>query len=500
MLQYLIQVIGFQLVFLIIYDFLLKKETFFNYNRLYLLVTMGLSFILPFIKITRFQDIVPDEYVVRLPEVVIGEIETSNNVIPLDVLVIESSSFSLLKLIFFTGLSIALFIFLRKLYKIYALAKGNPREKKNGFVLVKLFESNAAFSFLNLVFIGETLEPQEKETILKHEMIHVKQKHTLDLLVFELLRIVFWFNPLIYMYQNRVASLHEYIADSLAINQQNKKDYYQNLLQQVFDTKDMSFTNTFFNQSLIKKRIVMLTKKRSKQVLKLKYALLIPVVCSMLFYSSISAQKARVSQSATIGASSVFTEKVDAIQEQIMVQGNITDEEEDGIMLLLKAVEGSEKSDDLIQDVQRYTSKRNKTPLISKISDLFEQMQIQGNVKPFEERALKKLLVLTSKNGFNNPAINDVVGEVEVPLAVIDQVPVPEACKALNSNKERKDCLADKISKHVLKNFNTKIASTNGLKGKQRIAVVFKIDKNGDVTNIKARAAHPDLVKKLKEL
>ena len=122
------------------------------------------------------QEIVPEEYVVRLPEVVIGGVLPGDSIIPLDVLVIESSSFSLIKVIFFTGFSIALLVFLRKLYKIYVLAYRNPKEKKNGLVLVKLFESNVAFSFFNLVFIGETLQSEEKETILKHESIHVKQK------------------------------------------------------------------------------------------------------------------------------------------------------------------------------------------------------------------------------------------------------------------------------------------------------------------------------------
>ncbi|WP_353779644.1 energy transducer TonB [Winogradskyella sp. 3972H.M.0a.05] len=506
MLHYLTQAIGFQLIFLIIYDLFLKKETFFNYNRLYLLVTIGLSFALPFIEISRFQGIVPDEFIVRLPEVVIGEVDAVNsNIVPLNTLIIESSSFSILKTIFFTGFFVALFIFFRKLYKLYALAQKSPKQREDGFVLVKLFESSAAFSFFNLVFVGEELNNNERDTILKHEIIHVKQKHTLDLLIFEILRIVFWFNPLIYIYQNRIASLHEYIADSIAIKQQNKKDYYQNLLQQVFDVNDMSFINTFFNQSLIKKRIFMLSKEKSKQILKLKYVLLIPVVCSMLFYSSCSAKKTAVKQSTTEQTvteqtTSPLTNKVDAIKQQIMVQGNVNPDEERGIALLAKTIESRSINQDLVKQIQDYIAIQNKTTLMTKIADLFDQMQAQGHLQPFEEKALKGLLVLTTDNGLNNPLYKDVAEEVEVPFGVIDEVPVHPSCASLTSNADKKACLSKNISMHVNRNFNMEIAKQLGLEGRQRINVLFKIDKNGDITGIRARAPHPDLEEEAKRV
>src|SRR5690606_31204692 len=137
--------------------------------------------------------------------------------------------------------------------------------------LVQVLQSSTAFSFFNYIFLGENIKPSEKATILNHEMVHVKHKHSLDLVVFELLRIVFWFNPLIYMYQNRIASLHEFIADAEAVKQNDKTEYYQNLLSQAFDTENVSFINPFFKKSLIKKRILMLSKSKSKQVHLLKY-------------------------------------------------------------------------------------------------------------------------------------------------------------------------------------------------------------------------------------
>ena len=138
-----------------------------------------------------------------------------------------------------------------------------------------------------MVFLGDNINQKQKPIILAHELVHVKHKHSIDLLVFEILRIIMWFNPLIYMYHIRIRALHEYIADAISAQQSGKSDYYQSLLHQVFDTNEVSFANTFFKKSLIKKRIKMLQKSKSKQVKLIKYALLLPIVFGMLIYTSV---------------------------------------------------------------------------------------------------------------------------------------------------------------------------------------------------------------------
>src|SRR5690606_14843292 len=144
--------------------------------------------------------------------------------------------------------------------------------------LIYLKNSTSAFSFFNFIFLGDAISTSKRSAILAHEKVHVSQKHSLDLLVFELLRILFWFNPLIYIYQKRIAEVHEFIADSKAVKQHSKKVYYENLLSQVFDTQSISFINPFFKQSLIKKRIIMLSKSKSNRVNVLKYTLVLPLV------------------------------------------------------------------------------------------------------------------------------------------------------------------------------------------------------------------------------
>jgi hypothetical protein len=175
--------------------------------------------------------------------------------------------------------------------KIKRLLHKNPKRWKGNLLIVKLLNSNSAFSFFHYIFLGELLKAEDQVSILQHEQVHVEQKHTLDLLFFELLRIVFWFNPFVYIYQSRIVELHEYIADAKSVEHQNKAKYYQNLLSQVFDTQHISFVNPFFKQSLIKKRIIMISKSKSKQIHLVKYALLVPLVLVMLIYTSSYAQE-----------------------------------------------------------------------------------------------------------------------------------------------------------------------------------------------------------------
>jgi len=266
MLHYCIQIIVFQTLFLMVYDLFLKRETFFNYNRAYLLLSVIVSLILPFIKIERFKTIIPEDYVISLPEILIGN--TSSTILPvqqLDPVFINSNSMFTLDSLLFLGWGIASFILIYKLYKIVKLIVKSTRVRDGKYIIIHLKNSTSAFSFFNFIFLGDAIGSTKRKTILAHEKVHVAQKHTLDLLFFEVLRVLFWFNPLTYMYQKQIAQLHEFIADSKAVKQQSKKMYYENLLSEVFDTQTISFINPFFKQSLIKKRIIMLSKSKSKQ-------------------------------------------------------------------------------------------------------------------------------------------------------------------------------------------------------------------------------------------
>lgn len=89
--------------------------------------------------------------------------------------------------------------------------------------------------------------------------------------------------------------------------------------------------------------------------------------------------------------------------------------------------------------------------------------------------------------------VEEVEEDIEVPFSVIENVPVFPGCEREKNNAGRKKCMSDKISKFINKNFNTELASDLGLEGVQRIIVVFKIDKTGNITGVRSRAPHPRL-------
>ena len=557
MVQYIIQIIAFQVFFLLVYDVFLKKETFFNWNRFYLIVTSLLSLILPFVKVTAFKEIVSKNYIVTLPEVFIGNKTISNAEVILPEVEIAKQGFSWsIETIFYLGLIVASLLFIFKISHILLLIYKNPKRWKGNVLLVKLINSTSAFSFFHYVFLGSNLKEEEEKIIIKHELVHVTQKHTLDLLFFEIQRIVFWFNPLVYMYQGRIRSLHEFIADQEALKTQNKSDYYQNLLTQVFDTQNVSFINAFFKKSLIKKRIIMLSKSKSKQVLKFKYALLIPLVFGMLMYSSSYAQDNKVSNETTQEISDKeLKEKLYAELKELKENSEnkykalqkfhkrtdkyIPSKEEYyrtqiyflDILKLTDDITGSDRSTlkSLKDKLERTYEEFLEWKKTGEAKGLWENNAYNGTLRLvvndikkltveekeeeskrvllFKDDFFKKLIVtdgyssysLDSKKYTLKETETVMIDKIEVPYASIEQPPMFQDCETLPEEEQRK-CTSDAITKHVQKNFNTNLANDLGLSGRQTIRVVFKIDKEGNIASVVARAPHPKLEEEAKRV
>ncbi len=494
MLYFVFQSILFQLIFLLAYDLFLKNDTFFNYNRMYLLITSILSLVIPFIKIESFNQVLTNNYIVSLPEVVLGNINqtlTINQTVINGINTTDQSVLTITNIYFLITVSVLVF-FLIKLFKILKLIVQNPKTKKHKLILVQLKDSTLAFSFFSFVFLGDKLTKTETQAIIEHERIHAQQKHTLDLLWFEVLKIVFWFNPLIYLYQNRISNLHEFLADRKAIKI-NKSEYYQQLLQQVFSVKTCSFINPFFKQSLIKKRIIMLQKSKSKQVNLTKYLLLIPMIFGMVIYTSCVDADSNLNQIATANSTADLPELVTEVKNQIAKQGNVSKDEEEVLSLLLATVKSNEFNPDLVKKITQLTAKKNKSILEQKLASVFRKIQEKGNISETDDQALKDLLILTSKNGFDDPMFKEALDRVEIPFGVVNQAPVFPGCEELTGEAQKK-CFATKMSNHVLSNFNTKLADNLDIeKGLQRIMVQFKINKEGGVTILKVKAPHIDL-------
>ncbi|GEQ84524.1 hypothetical protein ULMS_00320 [Patiriisocius marinistellae] len=389
------------------------------------------SFILPLISVSSIREQIPTAYVVELPAVIIGDVTSANGLANT-----FASGYLDLFLFWKIGAAIALCLFIIKLVKLFKLRSQGVVSKMDGFQLVELHNSTTAFSFLKTIYLGSNISEVQKESILLHELEHVKGNHSLDLLYFEIIKIIFWFNPLSYTYQSRMRTLQEFIADEKVITIQSKSQYYQSLLSQVFGTENISFINTFFNHSLIKKRIIMLQKSKSKNIVQLKYLVLIPLVFGMLIYTSCSGQSSE--------------------------EGYNT------------ANFGSESNSEIIQNIDRLT----------------ESIAKNGGLTAEEERALAAFTVLTSPQGVDHPDFDSDNEFLEIPFGVIEKVPTYPGCSG--TNEELKSCIQKNIMSFVVKNYNVDVAPKE-LSGLQQIYVQFKIDAQGQVSNVKARAPHSSL-------
>lgn len=271
--HYLLQVNIYLVVFFGFYKLLLDKETYFILNRIYLITSGVLSIAIPFL---RF------EWLTNQPvaqQVYTGVDQLTGFVSQVSLINSNAEKFNWGNLIVAVYALGIMFFICRFIYQLIAVRK-----------MFYTVGNGVAFSFLNKKIIAEDVP--EPETINLHEEIHIKQKHTIDVLFFEFLAIFTWFNPIIYAYKYTIKNIHEFLADEAAAKFQGDKEMYSLLLlSQAFGTRPSTLTNGFFTKSLIKKRIFMLHKQRSKKTAILKYGLFVPLFALTLILSSATVRK-----------------------------------------------------------------------------------------------------------------------------------------------------------------------------------------------------------------
>jgi hypothetical protein len=270
-LQYLLESGVCLAIFYFIYWVFLKSETFFEFNRFFLILSIPLSFVIPLVNITspiRTSAILEDTYVAKAATGAQGPILSFTDILWFTFLL--GAGFFLLR--FMIRLAQLLFLVRKYGYHIY-----------DGVKVVVTDRDTAPFSFFNYLFISNSdITDHGFERILTHEMTHIKQYHSIDLLLMELLTIIQWFNPFVWPYKKSLKETHEYLADHAVIAQGCSRAKYQLLIfEQHVGLNMFEFTNNF-SQSLIKRRITMMAKIKSNGRAKLKFLLIFPVVALLV--------------------------------------------------------------------------------------------------------------------------------------------------------------------------------------------------------------------------
>jgi TonB family protein len=272
-LNYLLQVNLYLVLFYGFYRLLLRSETFFNLNRGYLVASAALAFFIPLMQSEWVRSWFVTEQVSQTISILYDP----------QLMYIRASASQahtmtmgeIMAFCYIIGimLGIARFsgnlVFLGQMMKRKTQGEGSKR----------------AFSFFNVLFVSKELK--SRSTIMKHEFVHIRQLHSADVMLFELIAIFNWFNPVVYLYKSSIKHIHEFIADEVASrNEASKAEYAMLLFQEQFGVQAIPLTNNFFNQSLLKLRIKMLHKSRSTQTALMKYGLIAPLFMLMIVVSS----------------------------------------------------------------------------------------------------------------------------------------------------------------------------------------------------------------------
>jgi len=259
------------------YIILLRKETFFNSNRWFLLAGLITSTILPLIVFTKiiWVDPIPTYFDwSKIP--VTAPIKEDS---------FEINWYLIFGIIYSIGITVLLMKFAFDFYSLSKILKGKTIQKQADFKFINVTENVSPFSYFNSIVYNSSLyNDMELENILEHEKVHSAQNHTVDVLISRLFCIAFWFNPLVWLYKKAILQNLEFIADSEASkNISDKKAYQLTLLKITTQENCVAITNHFY-QSLIKKRIVMLNKNQSNKRNSWKYLFVLPLLGAFVFF------------------------------------------------------------------------------------------------------------------------------------------------------------------------------------------------------------------------
>lgn len=270
--------------FYVVYRLFLSKDTMYSRNRTYIIFSLISAMILPLITIQTREPLNIPVFGKVLSEIFISGTVNANSSSISDVNALMGY-----KWFFIFYLSGVIFFGLKLIIDLFQLFFLINNQRERGSHIIRFHGLNTAgFSAFGHVFLNSRLTSDEADEIIKHEQNHLNHHHSFDIVFIEIVRVFQWFNPFIYLLSRSLRAVHEYQADEECISLGTSVNRYQMLLMnQIFKSKIFSITNSFSNPSLIKKRMIMMTKQRSKVVANLKLLLVFPVIAAlMLFISS----------------------------------------------------------------------------------------------------------------------------------------------------------------------------------------------------------------------
>jgi TonB family protein len=263
-------------LFMVFYKLLLQRDTRHGRNRFFLLFSLFASVVIPLLNfdttLSGNSGLIRDLSEVSLPEVKILASSNKSG---------DNLGINISLLIYISGLALAFISFVISLSGVLLLILTSPAENR----IIKLSSHKpTCFSAFGFVFISIYVPPVDAERMIAHELNHIRKNHFVDLLLVTFVGIFQWFNPAVYFLRRSLQAVHEFEADEECLNKGEDIISYQSLLvSSAFSTNIPILTNKFSNKSLLKKRIIMMTKKKTGSFSSMKMLLALPLAALMFF-------------------------------------------------------------------------------------------------------------------------------------------------------------------------------------------------------------------------
>jgi TonB family protein len=282
----MVKVAVYLIAFYLVYSLLLSRDTAYGRNRIYILLSLAFAIIFPLISFQTLKPLNIQQFGKLLQEVFVSANGSGDQ---------GAGSWLSVKNIIqviYPIYIIGVFIFLFKLLidflnLLFLILK----QRNEGSRIIRFHGFNTSgFSAMGYIFINTRLTAEEAGEIIRHEQNHLHRNHFIDIIFIEIVKAFQWFNPTVYLLDRSLRAIHEFQADQGCLSSGIPIVNYQSLLlSQVFKSKAFNLTNSFSNPSLIKRRMIMMTKKRTSSIAAIKLLLVIPV--TLVVFLAISAYK-----------------------------------------------------------------------------------------------------------------------------------------------------------------------------------------------------------------
>ncbi len=275
------------------YHFFLRNNKFHFYNRYYLLLSAVISIIIPFLNIPVYFSQQQTESFAVLYRLTL--LYDSNPVVLSEKAGPATDFFTLTQILYSCYLLLCAGFLARiilSINRIRRMRRQHPSQNLDKIILINTAEPGTPFSFFRWLFWNRDIElnTDRGQQIFRHELFHIRQKHSRDTLFMEMLTAVFWINPFFHLVKKELKTIHEFLADQAAIIENEEWSYAELLLMQALQTRQ-SLVNPFF-QTQIKRRIAMITSSKQPQYKYLRKLMVLPLFILLLLLFAFSYKKA----------------------------------------------------------------------------------------------------------------------------------------------------------------------------------------------------------------